>query len=51
MAQFKYLRTAVANQNLIQEEVQKILNWGNACLLPFNPESFVFWSAVKKRKN
>jgi hypothetical protein len=31
VSQFKYLRTAVTNQNLIQEEIKKRLNYGNAC--------------------
>jgi hypothetical protein len=31
VSQFKYLRTTVTNQNLIQEEIKKRLNYGNAC--------------------
>jgi hypothetical protein len=31
VSQFKYLGTAVTNQNLIQEEIRKRLNFGNAC--------------------
>jgi hypothetical protein len=31
VAQFKYLGTAVTNQNLIQEEITRRLNSGNAC--------------------
>jgi hypothetical protein len=30
-AQFKYLRTTVTNQNLIQEEIKRRLNSGDAC--------------------
>jgi hypothetical protein len=30
VAQFEYLRTIVTNQNLIQEEIKRILNSGNA---------------------
>jgi hypothetical protein len=29
--QFRYLGTTVTNQNLIQEEIKKRLNSGNAC--------------------
>jgi hypothetical protein len=28
--QFKYLGTTITNQNLIQEETKRRLNWGNA---------------------
>jgi hypothetical protein len=45
VAQFKCLETVVTNQNLIQEEIKRRLNSGNA-LLPFSPEAFVFPSAV-----
>jgi hypothetical protein len=31
VSQFKYLQTTVTNQNLIQEEIKKRLNSGNAC--------------------
>jgi hypothetical protein len=31
VAQFKYLGMVVTNQNLIQEEIQRRLNSGNAC--------------------
>jgi hypothetical protein len=31
VSQFKYLGTAVTNQNLIQEEIKKRLYSGNAC--------------------
>jgi hypothetical protein len=31
VSQFKYLRTTVTNLNLIQEEIKRRLNSGNAC--------------------
>jgi hypothetical protein len=31
LSQFKYLGTTIANQNLIQEEIKRRLNSGNAC--------------------
>jgi hypothetical protein len=31
MSQFKYLGMTVTNQNLIQEEIKRRLNCGNAC--------------------
>jgi hypothetical protein len=31
VAQFKYLEKTVTNQNLIQEEIKRRLNSGNAC--------------------
>jgi hypothetical protein len=31
MCQFKYLGTTVTNQNLIEEEIKRRLNSGNAC--------------------
>jgi hypothetical protein len=31
VSQFKYFRTTVTNQNLIQEEIKRRFNYGNAC--------------------
>jgi hypothetical protein len=31
VAQFTYLGTTITNQNLIQEEITRRLNWGNIC--------------------
>jgi hypothetical protein len=31
VAQFKYLAMTITNQNLIQEEIKRTLNSGNAC--------------------
>jgi hypothetical protein len=45
VSQFKYLGITVTNQNLIQEKIKKLLNFGNA-FLPFSPEPFVFSFAV-----
>jgi hypothetical protein len=44
VAQFKYLGTAVTNQNIIEEEIRRRLNSGNACY--HLVEHLVFSSAV-----
>jgi hypothetical protein len=43
MEQFKYLETAVANQNVIHEEIKMKLD---ESLLPSTSEPFVFSSSV-----
>jgi hypothetical protein len=47
--QFKYMRTTVTNQNLIQEEIKRRVNTGNA--FPLSVQNLVFLSAVQKHKN
>jgi hypothetical protein len=45
VSQFKYLRTTVTNQNLIQEEIKRRLNSGNACYHSVqNLQSSHLWS-------
>jgi hypothetical protein len=42
---FRYLGKTITNQNLIQEEIKRRLNSGNACYHS-DPEPFVFSSAI-----
>jgi hypothetical protein len=52
MSQFKYLRITVTNQNLIQEEIKRKLNSGNACYHSVqNPLSFCLLSKKCKNEN
>jgi CRISPR/Cas system type I-B associated protein Csh2 (Cas7 group RAMP superfamily) len=48
MAHFKCLGTTVTNQNLIQEEIKRRLNLGNACYYSVQNKGSVFSSAVLK---
>jgi hypothetical protein len=48
VSQFKYLGTTLTNQNLIQEEIKRTLNSGNAC---YHSVQILLSSAVKKLKN
>jgi hypothetical protein len=41
--QFKYLGTTVTNQNLIQEEIKRRLNSGNACTILPRTFCFLAW--------
>jgi hypothetical protein len=41
-----HLGTTVTNQRYINEETENRLNLGNACLLPFSSENFVFLSVT-----
>jgi hypothetical protein len=50
VAQFRYLGTTITNQNLIQKEIKRILNSGNACYNSVQ-NLFFFSSAVYKHKN
>jgi hypothetical protein len=47
---FRYLETTVTNQNLIQEEIKRRMNSGNACYRSVK-DLLVYSSAVQKRKN
>jgi hypothetical protein len=54
VSQFKYLEMSVTNQNLIQEEIKRRLNSGNACYHSVQNllcSRSVSSSAVKKLKN
>jgi hypothetical protein len=46
VSQFQYLGMTLTNQNLIQKEIKRRLNSGNACY--HGPEPFVLSLAVKK---
>jgi hypothetical protein len=48
VSQFKYLGTAVTNQNLIQEEIKMRLNSDNAC---YHSVQNLISSAAEKLKN
>jgi hypothetical protein len=47
VSQFKYLGTTVINQNLIQKEIKRRLNSGNACYHSVQN----FWSSRLLSKN
>jgi hypothetical protein len=53
VSQFKYFEMTVTDQNLIQEEIKRRLNSGNACYhsVQNRSEPSIFSSAVKKPKN
>jgi hypothetical protein len=46
VSQFKYLGTAVTNQNLIEEEIKRRLNSGNACYHSVQNLGEVGWGDV-----
>jgi ribosomal protein S2 len=45
VAQFRYLGMTLTNQNLLQEEIKRKLNLGNACYNSIQ-KMFVFSSAI-----
>ena len=47
---FKYLGTALTNQNSIAEEIKSRMRSGNACYL-FSAEPFFFQAAIQKFKD
>jgi hypothetical protein len=49
--EFKYLGTALTNQNSVQEEIKNRMNEVRECLLSFGAESFVFYVAIRKSKD
>jgi hypothetical protein len=49
LSHFRYLGTTVTNQNLMQEEIKRRLNSGNACY--HSVQSLVVSSDVEKCKN
>jgi hypothetical protein len=48
VSQFKYLGTTVTNQNLIQEDIKRRLNSGNAC---YHSVQNLLSVAVERLKN
>jgi hypothetical protein len=53
MSQLQYLGTTVTNQNLIQEEIKRRLNSGNACYPPAVKKyegSIWVWNMVSDNK-
>jgi hypothetical protein len=47
VSQFKYVRTTITNQNLIQEEIRMRLNSGNACY--HSAQSLMSFRLLSKR--
>jgi hypothetical protein len=46
--QFRYLGTTITNRNLIQKEIKRRLNYGNACILS---RTFCLLICYQKQKN
>jgi hypothetical protein len=49
VSQFKYLKTTVTNQNLIQDEIKRRLNFGNAFY--HSVQNLLSSSLLPKKKN
>jgi len=48
LVKFKYLGMTLAYENCLHEEIKTRFR---KCLLPFSPESVIFWLSVKEYKN
>jgi len=48
LVKFKYLGMTLAYENCLHEEIKVKYR---KCLLPFSPESFIFWLSLKEYKD
>jgi hypothetical protein len=52
VSQFKYLETTVTNQNLIEEEIKRRLNFGNAYYLTYLLTTLIdYWWESQRERN